>query len=43
MFYDPVRLQQDLEEEVKAGRPLIAEPGMIVIPEITLGIYDDSR
>src|SRR6266542_4421704 len=34
-FYDPVRLAQDLETEAKLGRPLISEPGMIVIPEIT--------
>ena len=35
-FYDCVRLQQDLEEEVAQGKCFIAEPGMIVIPEITL-------
>jgi hypothetical protein len=36
VFYDPVRLQQDLEVEVGEGRAFIAEPGMIVIPEVTL-------
>jgi len=35
-FYDPVRLQQDLEEETAAGHACIADPGMIVLPEITL-------
>jgi len=35
-FYDFVRLQQDLEEEAKQGRPFIADPGMIVLPEVTL-------
>jgi hypothetical protein len=35
-FYDPVRLQQDLEEGGKHGRPYIGDPGMIVVPEITL-------
>jgi hypothetical protein len=35
-FYDPVRLQQDLEESVKHGRPFIADPGMNVVPDITL-------
>ncbi len=35
-FYDPVRLQQDLEEECRQGRAFIAEAGMIVIPEITI-------
>ena len=34
-FYDPVRLAQDLEADVKHGRPFVAHPGMIVIPEIT--------
>jgi hypothetical protein len=35
-FYDAVRLQQDLEESVKHGRPFIADPGMIVVPDVTL-------
>lgn len=35
-FYDPVRLQQDLEEEAKLGRPCLAEPGLIVLPEVTV-------
>jgi hypothetical protein len=34
-FYDPVRLAQDLEAETKQGRPCVAQPGMIVIPEVT--------
>jgi hypothetical protein len=34
-FYDPVRLAQDLEVETKQGRPFIAVPGMVVIPEVT--------
>lgn len=34
-FYDPVRLSQDLEMTVQQGKPCIAEPGMIVVPEIT--------
>lgn len=34
-FYDPVRLAQDLESEREAGRPFIAEPGMIVLEEVT--------
>ncbi len=36
VFYDPVRLQQDLEVETGEGRAFIAEPGMIVVPEVTL-------
>jgi hypothetical protein len=34
-FYDPVRLAQDLEAETRQGRPVVAQPGMVVIPEIT--------
>jgi hypothetical protein len=34
-FYDPVRLAQDLEVDVRHGRPFLAHPGMIVIPQIT--------
>src|SRR5947209_2988672 len=36
LFYDAVRLQQDLEDEAKHGRPFIADPGMIVLQEVTL-------
>ena len=36
VFYDPVRLQQDLDDEVAAGNPFIAEPGMVVVPDVTL-------
>jgi hypothetical protein len=36
VFYDPIRLQQDLEVETGEGRAFIAEPGMIVIPVVTL-------
>ncbi len=35
-FYDVVRLRQDLEESSKHGRPFIADPGMIVVQEISL-------
>lgn len=34
-FYDPTRLQQDLAEGVRCGRPFLADPGMIIVPEIT--------
>lgn len=36
VFYDPVRLGQDLEVEAAEGRAFIAEPGLIVVPEVTL-------
>jgi hypothetical protein len=35
-FWDPVRLSQDLETELKSGRTCISEPGMIVIPHVTV-------
>ncbi len=34
-FYDPVRLQQTLEDDAQAGRPYLAEPGLVVLPEVT--------
>ena len=34
-FYDPVRMAQDLEEESKLGRPYLAEPNLILVPEVT--------
>lgn len=35
-FIDPVRLQQDLEAETENGSPFLTEPGLIVLPEVTL-------
>ena len=35
-FYDPVRLSQDLETVQESGDACIAEPGLIVIPSVTL-------
>lgn len=35
-FWDPVRLSQDLETDLKMGSACIAEPGMIVISQVTL-------
>lgn len=34
-LYDPVRLAQDLEADAKHGRAVMAEPGMVVLPELT--------
>ena len=36
LFYSAIRLQQDLEVDAKWGRPFVADPGMIVLPEVTL-------
>ncbi len=35
-FYDLVRLGQELEAGAKQEYPYVAEPGMIVVPEVTL-------
>ena len=35
-FYDAVRLGEDLEESAKHGRAFVADPGMIVLQEVTL-------
>src|SRR5690349_3214757 len=35
-FWDPVRLIQDLEADLEAGKTCIAEPAMIVIPQVTV-------
>jgi len=35
-FYDPIRLSQELKSESETGRMCVAEPGMIVVPEVTL-------
>jgi hypothetical protein len=34
-FYDPVRLGQTLEDDARAGRPYFAEPGLVVLPEVS--------
>lgn len=34
-FYDPVRLSQDLEADSASGHPYVAEPGLIVLPQVT--------
>ena len=41
-FYDPVRLAQDLEVGMRSGEPFIAEPGLIVIPEVTLTYMNEA-
>lgn len=35
VFYDPVRLVQDLADEAEAGRGFIADPGLVILPEVT--------
>ena len=41
-FSDPMRLQQDLEEAVRHGKPCFAEPGLIIVPEVTVQAIQDT-
>ena len=41
-FSDPVRLQQDLDEALSSGRPCFAEPGLIVVPEVTAEVIENA-
>ena len=34
-FMDPVRLQQELADQVQQGQPYLAEPNLVVLPEVT--------
>ncbi len=34
-FYDPVRLAQDLADDIQSGKIAIVEKGLMVIPSIT--------
>lgn len=34
-FYDPTRLAQDLEEEIKSGKSAIIEKGLVVVSKLT--------
>ncbi len=36
VFYDLIRLAQDLEEETNQGRPFVAEQNMIIVQSVTL-------
>ncbi len=35
-FWDPVRLAQDLETDLKLGRICIGEPGLVVVSKVTV-------
>jgi hypothetical protein len=35
-FWDPVRLTQDFETDRKHGKTCFAEPGLIVVPSVTV-------
>src|SRR5260370_20270812 len=33
-FYDPVRLQQTLEDDARLGHPYFAEAGLVILPRV---------
>jgi hypothetical protein len=35
-FWDPVRLSQDLKTDLQQGRKCLAQPGMIILPKVTV-------
>ena len=41
-FSDPMRLQQDVDDAVHNGRPCFAEPGLIIVPEVTVQTIQDA-
>ena len=41
-FSDPMRLQQDVDDAVQNGRPCFAEPGLILVPEVTVQSIHDA-
>ncbi len=41
-FSDPIRLQHDVDEAVKSAKPCFAEPGLIILPEVTVKAIQDA-
>ena len=41
-FSDPIRLQQDLDEEVQLGKPYFTMPGLIILPEVTMAAIEEA-
>ena len=41
-FSDPIRLQHDVDEAVKDAKPCFAEPGLIIVPEVTVKAIQDA-
>jgi hypothetical protein len=35
-FWEPVRLTQDLETDVRNGRTCFAEPGLVIVPSVSV-------
>jgi hypothetical protein len=41
-FSDPIRLQQDVDDAVHEGKPCFAEPGLIIVPEVTVQAIEEA-
>ena len=41
-FSDPIRLQQDVDDAVHEGKPCFAEPGLIIVPEVTVQAIQEA-
>jgi hypothetical protein len=41
-FYDPVRLVQDLETLEQSGEACIGDPGLVVVPRVTVGFMENA-
>ena len=41
-FIDPTRLKQELDLEVRSGRPFYAVPNLVVIPEVTRAAIEQA-
>ncbi len=41
-FSDPIRLQQDLDQELQIGKPYFAVPGLIILPEVTIEVIEQA-
>ncbi len=39
-FSDPIRLQQDLADAAEQGTPWFAEPGLVVVPSLTIEVIE---
>jgi hypothetical protein len=39
---DPIRLQQDLQSATEQGTPWFAEPGLVVVPQLTLATLEQA-
>jgi hypothetical protein len=41
-FIDPTRLKQELDLEVRSGRPFYAIPNLVVLPEVTRAAIEQA-